>query len=520
MSERISSPHHSLPPVAHPAADPAADPAIVGGEPAATNHILLGVSSQSQTSANTEIQFTAGAVTATISPQEARCLKMLYALSEDSNQKFLVSAIKVDEFLECYRSLAPDSVVKKDIATEINNKGVFLQTPILSACLAKISTHFVTLCDIASELLTSGYSESSKGNEVLILSQLVYCIGVGGDREKRILSATAQLSKIIEAFLDKKIIIDRSSDRVSRGWSNLIESLNMLSEIPEPLAGSLYKVLPPIDTKKSSLIQMLPIVEEAPLSFFSYAPNTAKDTVASLSVNLLTLAKTPHEQRKIARILSARIEEFHAQYPTQENPFTKPVLELLSRIDRDPLRDKRVAKNFSTSDSDRPLEVSTFVSLIKLSCTLQACGELRPFHTLCNASSKRMQEVKKKTLLMTPLSEYPSTVMQEEAVQVRLQPLFTPKRMHQSQVKQFTEALSFAAEKFDGDALSRIFKSQLAPLVRRHVGLLGRFSREESILTREPELADAVLKILGKLRQTREVRSVKQGVEKLSKDRK
>lgn len=135
-------------------------------------------------------------------------------------------------------------------------------------------------------MLTSGNSESTKGNEVLILSQLVYCIGLGGDREKRILGAAIELSKIVDAFVDKNSIVARHTDRASVGWSNLIESLNILSDIPEPLAGSLYRVVSNTHSVHSSNVLVLPVIEEAPPSFFIYRPNTTSETVASLAINL------------------------------------------------------------------------------------------------------------------------------------------------------------------------------------------------------------------------------------------
>jgi hypothetical protein len=505
MTERSTAQHpHSQPP-------------MPGIETAEQSNQTVGEGKSPVPTEHGASNLTAGVVGSSCSLEKTQCLRALYALSQSANEKFLVSAAKVDQFLEQYRSLPPGSAVKSDIATEINKKGVFLQTPILSACLAKISTHFVTLCDIASELLTSGYNESSKGNEVLILSQLVYCIGVGGDREKRILSALPQLSKIVDAFVEKNSIIDRYPDRVSAGWSNLIESFNILVDIPEPLAGSLYRALPSEGSTKISLVSVLPVIEEAPLSFFSYAPNANADTVATLAVHLLTLAKTPHEQRKVARILSARIEEFHKKYPSQENPFTQPLSDLFSQLDRDPPRGQNQHSRQKNPHAQRPLEVSTFVSLLKLSCTLLECGESKLFHQLCNSSSKRLLEVKSKTLLMTPLSDYPSAAIQEEAVRLRLKPLYATKGLQRAKVAQSVEALSFAAENFDAASLSRLFKTHLAPLVRGHVGLLGRLIKSDSVLTKEPDFTAAVSRVLEKLPQTKEVKSVQKIVEMLSR---
>lgn len=121
---------------------------------------------------------------------------------------------------------------------------------------------------------------------------------------------------------------------------------------------------------------------------------------------------------------------------------------------------------------------------------------------------------------MTPLSEYPSGVMQEEAVRLRLEPLRAPKRGHRAKIIQSVEALSFAAEHFDDVSLSRLFKKHLAPLVRGHVGLLGRLTQGESVFEKEPEVTAAVSRILEKLPQTKEVKSVKQMIEKLLKQKK
>ena len=325
----------------------------------------------------------------------------------------------------------------------------------------------------------------------------------------------------MDTFFENNSITDRYPDRVSNGWLNLIESLNLLSRLPEPLACSLYKALPATNvTAKISLVSILPIIEEAPLSFFSYAPTQNTKPVASLGVHLLSLAKTPLEQRKVTRILSARIEEFHKHSLSQENPFAQPLMDLLSQLDVDPDRGEKLPSGGRKATLERPLEVSTFASVIKLTCKLLECGEPRPFHQLCSLSSKRLLEVKKKTLLMVPLSEYPSVAMQEEAVRSRVEPLLRQKgRVHPTKLKQSVEALSFAAENFDVPSLTRLFETHVAPLARGKMGLLWRIVKNDSVLAREPEIAAAVSRVVERIPRTREVESIKRVIEKSSQKR-
>jgi hypothetical protein len=135
-------------------------------------------------------------------------------------------------------------------------------------------------------------------------------------------------------------------------------------------------------------------------------------------------------------------------------------------------------------------------------------------------SSKRLLEVKKKTLLMVPLSEYPSVAMQEEAVRSRVEPLLRQKgRVHPTKLKQSVEALSFAAENFDVPSLTRLFETHVAPLARGKMGLLWRIVKNDSVLAREPEIAAAVSRVVERIPRTREVESIKRVIEKSSQKR-
>ena len=434
---------------------------------------------------------------------EANCLRELENLAKLAGGSGSVSAKSADRFIALYRALPDNSAVRSEIAAVICDKGFRLQTPIFGACLAKIATHFPTMCELASQILSVDVGEQrKKRSDMLILPQLLYCMEQlpgdrPGDRADRIIRAAEPLAKIVLTVMSNGVFHDHARYASSSRWSRFVEGFNVLSALPEPLSSALYAVVMKGTKDRKLASSALVVVEEAPISFFTYRSKEMDLNVAGLAIELLFNARNGHEQRKIARVICARLEEFHSTFPNTPNLFTSPLVDMFTRL-------LTAQPHLMEGSYNRSKAASTFVSLLKLSTAMLRCGEPAAFHKLCDLVPKRFGDFEWRAHSATSLENYPSVDAQRAAVVKRIQPLKHPDRVRPAHIRYAVEALEFSLEKFDTKTRSSLFTKHIAPLVLRGSGMFGRFRKGENILESVPQLAPVISLLAGSLPESRE----------------